>query len=525
MFDTEKTIKLFSEQYYEKLFYFSLKKTGNRTEAEDLTSDIILDIITALRKGIIPEYFSAYVWKIARSRFFKWAEKKSKSRKYLDANSFDDLSEFNLPDENSKIEENYIKKEDINVLRREISLISKDYREILVSFYIDDKKISQISKEFNLPEGTIKTKLFKSRKILQEGMKMAREFGIKSYKPEDVSFIKSGMDGTDGSPWSKLKTKLAKNILLEAYHNPSTIEELSLELGVAAPYMEEAVEELLDATLLKKLESGKNKYQTDFRIFNAEEQREEENRHLKIKDEYFELVKEIISVVEKEGNKDLLGGTQTFEELKWLYLLDLTDGIYCHVERKIPVEKVKPVESFTPFTGYTQRPYGGQWDICGYEEFTKCEYATFIGYDGCGSYENNSVRSYNFDQHDWGERPTNSGLNDEMTRVTSQILDGTVDENKDKKIINQLLDFGVFEIKDGKYICKMAIVERFETLLSQSVNEDIYKNKILPLCDKLDKLRANMFIRPYVFSTALKAGYITIPEDFSRSMIGISLWR
>jgi len=93
-------------------------------------------------------------------------------------------------------------------------------------------------------------------------MKMAREFGIKSYKPEDVSFVKSGMDGTDGSPWNKLKTKLAKNILLEAYHNPSTIEELSLELGVAAPYMEEAVDELVEATLMVKLDN--NKYKTDF---------------------------------------------------------------------------------------------------------------------------------------------------------------------------------------------------------------------------------------------------------------------
>jgi len=519
MYDAEKTIKLFTEQYYEKIFYFSLKKAGNRTEAEDLTSDIILDIISALRKGVIPEYFSAYVWKCARSRYCKWAEKKSNSRKHFD------LSESALDhlecDEN--LEENFILHEDIQALRREISLISKEYREILVSFYIDDKKISQIAKEFNLPEGTVKTKLFKSRKILMEGMKMAREFGIKSYKPEDVSFVKSGMDGTDGSPWNKLKTKLAKNILLEAYHNPSTIEELSLELGVAAPYMEEAVEELVEATLIKKLDN--NKYKTDFEIINAETQRDTENAHLRIKDEYFEIAKEIISIVEQEGNKDLLGGTQTFEELKWLYLLDLADGIYCHVPQ-VPQNNEKPA---TMGDRYTKRPYGGYWDITGYEEFTSCEESTFIGYNGNGN-DNDMICAYDFHQYSWGQRTTNWSFNYEQTKIAVKILDGgTLDEEKDKAVINQLLELGAFDLKDGKYICKMAIAKRDKDLFSQSVSEDVFKNKIMPLYEKLKKLESSagvgMWMRPYIFSAALKAGYIKIPEDFSRSMVGICVKR
>ena len=281
--------------------------------------------------------------------------------------------------------------------------------------------------------------------------------------------------------------------------------------------MEEAVEELVEATLMKKLDS--NKYKTDFIIYDAEAQRAQENAHLKIKDEAFELIKEIITIVEKDGKKELLGGTQTFEDLKWLYLLDLADGIYCHVE---PAEKEKRGE---PFSGYTKRPHGGRWDIAGYEEFTSCEDNTFIGYDGHGDYEGTSIRSYNFNQHNWGQRPTNYGLNTELTRVASQILDGTADENKDKKIIDELINLGAFEVRDGKYICKMAVVKKYETLLSQSVDEDILKNKIMPLYDKLDSLRGNLFIRNYVFSTAVKAGYLKIPGDFGKSMAGISIWK
>ena len=537
--DCEDTIKLFAEQYYEKIFYFSLKKTGNQTEAEDLTSDIAMDIITALRKGIIPDHFSAYVWKSAHNRFSKWVENKYKHRKYFDNGdiSYHISSEKNL-------ESDYILKEDINSMRREIALISKDYREILVSFYIDDKKISQIAKEVNLPEGTVKTKLFKSRKILMEGMKMAREFGVKSYKPENVSYVKSGGDGTDGSPWSKIRTKLAKNILLETYYNASTIEELALELGVAAPYMEEAVAELADAELLKKSDKNKkDKYETNFMIFSADIQRDIENIYLNVKDEYFTLAKDILNIVEKDGEKNLLGGTQTFEELKWLYLLKvLTDEINWEV-----------IGAKFPDSGtYTKRPYNGQWDLMGYEDYVKDGHNGFIGNNG-GSYDFNKISIWSFDFHSfsWGKRPTNWSFNSGQVKTAEQILDGKTDE-ADKKIIEELVNLGAFEVKDGKYICKMAICKGDKDLLRQSVSENIYNNKIKPLYDKIVNLHSKLYddmieivkkaiperfhdklwfaletvnMRSFLIVTAINDGYITIPKDFSKSMVGIVVYK
>ena len=54
----DQLINEFTENYMEKLFYFCLKKTGNNVEAEDLTQDIALQIITALNRGAIPTSFS-----------------------------------------------------------------------------------------------------------------------------------------------------------------------------------------------------------------------------------------------------------------------------------------------------------------------------------------------------------------------------------------------------------------------------------------------------------------------------------
>ena len=73
-----------TDELLPKLYYFCLKKTSDRGEAEDLTQDIALQVLTALRGGRQPENFSAYVWKIARNRYAAWADGKRRRRAAAD---------------------------------------------------------------------------------------------------------------------------------------------------------------------------------------------------------------------------------------------------------------------------------------------------------------------------------------------------------------------------------------------------------------------------------------------------------
>ena len=441
MFDAENTIKLFAEQYYEKIFYFSLKKTGNRTEAEDLTSDIILDVISALRKGIIPEYFSAYVWKVARSRFSKWSEKKVNSRKYLDANNFDGLE---LRDDTCDVENSYIQKEDINNLRREISLISKEYREILVSFYIDDKKIPQIAKEFNLPEGTVKTKLFKSRKILQEGMKMAREFGIKSYKPENVDFsysIEKASEGYPfGQPWNLLKKLVAKNIVLEAYNNPSTIEELSLELGIAAPYLEDELKYLLEPELMIKHSDGR--LETNFIILDSDTQKQimelSEETGKRICPPICEIVDKNIDKIKNIGfmNHDI-----PKEYLYWCLL-------YIALEKlifKVNGEK-------NTWLSATERPNGDKWDVTGFEDWKSLiGYASTVNRTNDG---NSHFDHFKFDVSNLHETVEEYGMSGNELFLLTDIIKNNRNKStldaSENKIVDSLVNHHVITISEDK---------------------------------------------------------------------------
>lgn len=121
---------------------------------------------------------------------------------------------------------------------------------------------------------------------------MAREKGQRSFLAENISFAKSGSDGTDGSPWSVFQRLIPKNILISAYRNPLTLEELCLEMGISVPYMEEEVKLLCNGTLLKEVENGK--YETDLIIVDKTIQLDIFHKLIEVSDEFCPMLLDLL---------------------------------------------------------------------------------------------------------------------------------------------------------------------------------------------------------------------------------------
>ena len=356
-----------TENYMDKLFYFYLKKTGTSCEAENLTSDILLNIITSIERGNTPEVFDAWVWGIARNRYSVWAKGKHiQNRLFVNA----DIGDYEIPDNTANTENKVVHSENLNLLRRELAFVSSEYRDIVVAYYIEDRKVKDIALTLNLPEGTVKSKLFRARKILKEGMNMAREFGTRSYNPENISFMSSG-NQPSGLPWSAVQRKLPKNILIEADNNPLTVEELSIELGIAAPYMEEEIKLLTDATLLKKID---NKYLTNIFIASKDCQVEIYNAQIKSSSIQSELINEIIiDSSEQIRNLGIVKNAMSDEEIKWWMMLYAMDWLLCNL---------KGYDVYYP----EKRANGEMWGFMGLEI---CDLpACFVGRNGHGDGKN-----------------------------------------------------------------------------------------------------------------------------------------
>ena len=131
-------MKKFAEKYMETLFYFCLKKTSNSADAEDLTQDIALNILTALGNGTVPENFPAWVWQIARNRYAVWATRKHNHSQLV--TGFD-VGDYEIEDRSGTVLDEMIYSEELALLRRELAFIKQDYRQILVAYYIEGKSI------------------------------------------------------------------------------------------------------------------------------------------------------------------------------------------------------------------------------------------------------------------------------------------------------------------------------------------------------------------------------------------------
>ena len=365
--DRNRLAEEYARDYMGKIFYYCLRKTGDSHEAEELASDVTLQILTALHEGVEILNFPAWVWQIARNRYALWAKtrrRRGETESFIDPDDLETEAILTAGGYNTSpsVAEEYAHDEEMAVLRRELAFLGRDYREIVVAYYIEDRSVGDIARTLGQPEGTVKSRLFRSRNLLKEGMKMAREFEPKSYKPEEVRFVSSGCQ-TSGLPFSAVQRMLPKNILLEASNNPSTAEELSVAVGVAMPYMEEEIRALVDAGLLKEVG---NRYVTNFFIESRDLQIAIRNELILLTRDWaerFDAVMEKAIPIYRKGcfvPEDMTDG-----EMKWLLTLELLDRcIMCCNGHALdfPVKHKHPNDSWG-FIGYEGEGIEEEWFV------------------------------------------------------------------------------------------------------------------------------------------------------------------
>ena len=389
--DRNRLAEEYARDYMGKIFYYCLRKTGDSHEAEDLASDITFQILTALHEGVEILSFPAWVWQIARNRYALWAKTRHRCGEYESFIDPDDPETENLLtaggyNTSPSVAEEYMRDEEMAVLRRELAFLGRDYREVVVAYYIEDRSVGDIARALGQPEGTVKSRLFRSRNLLKEGMNMAREFGPKSYKPEEVRFVSSGGQAS-GLPFSAVQRMLPKNILLEASNNPSTIEELSVAVGVAMPYMEEEVAELEHDQLLKKVG---NRYITNFFIESHSLQTEIRNELLRMTHNWVARYDHILSdAVRLFREGCFVPADMTDSDIKWQIALSLVDFYATHCDgytMEFPVKHTHPGDNWG-FIGFEGNGVEGDW---------------FVGHNGYGIDEHTSFWTY--DIHKWNMR-------------------------------------------------------------------------------------------------------------------------
>lgn len=364
----QEMIIAFLEENMKTIYAYALGRVSCKEEAEDLAGEIMLAILKDGHRVEREEAFLGYVWSIAANTYKKYLRNKAKR----DFVSLED-TEAGTEDFAEDVLENLWQKEQYGKLYRELALLSAEYRECTVAYYFQGLSCKEVAEKLHISLEMVKYYLFKTRKLLKEGIGMDREFGEKSYNPGTFELVTIFDRKYNAEFVNLFKRKLSGSILVSAYYAPMTIRELSIEMGVATVYMEDEVALLEKYGLVKALPGGK--YQTNLAILTEEYTKEfYQNVKSECQSRLAEILQKVTDKMENLKAVGFVGNHLPAKRLLWglLYML------MHHGYEAFEAEK----QTMGRF-----RLYGEATGICygvDFEESAEAEYGSgyFAGFSG-----------------------------------------------------------------------------------------------------------------------------------------------
>lgn len=154
------------KEYTTYLLKLSYLYVGDRQIAEDIVQDVFLKLYRKFGTQIIADSPKSYIVRMtinqSKDYLKSWHAKKIKAMEML---GFDK----SFHERNTLIEQ----EENVEIGLAVMKLPVK-YRELIILYYFDEQSIPSISNMLHLPQGTVKTRLIKARRILKEMLQTDR---------------------------------------------------------------------------------------------------------------------------------------------------------------------------------------------------------------------------------------------------------------------------------------------------------------------------------------------------------------
>ena len=239
--------------YIEPIYRFCRKRLQSRYDAEDLAGDILCCLLEGSSASAIDSP-NAYVWRVARNRYARWIDGRRRSVVLLS----EDLPSAVCHDRRSDADAQAFER-----VFRCLHTLSAAYRDIFVDHYVGGLSVRALADKYALPESTIKWRLYTGREKIKK--RVGEQSMDKIYNRIQWNTVTcNGSVDTD----RYLHTQLARAICLAAYEKPLTVEEISVQTGVPALYIEDELPRLLHGEAVVKLGE---KYATNFILFRLKD--------------------------------------------------------------------------------------------------------------------------------------------------------------------------------------------------------------------------------------------------------------
>ncbi len=232
-------------EYVKPVFGFAMKRCKTMHDAEDLAQEILCRAYRALLMRDDVEDAERFLWAIAHNALSNYYRSAARLAIGVPMDAVGETADSQdvLADVEAR--------ETITRLQREIAYLSGMQRRIVIAYWFDGRRQSDIAKMLGIPEGTVKWHLFEAKKELKRGLDKMRQASELKFNP--IHFAAIGVNGNTGAenPAEKLRSVIAQNICYCVRGSWKTIHQIADDLGVSPVYVEDEVARLEEYGLLR----------------------------------------------------------------------------------------------------------------------------------------------------------------------------------------------------------------------------------------------------------------------------------
>lgn len=162
--------------YGKDIFSFCRYATGSVQEGEELYQDTFVKAVELMEKVDMTQNPKSFLLSIAirlwknKRRKFAWRQR------IVSMESLEEKEEYhNIPSniDNTLPENNLLQREQKQMVHICIGKLPQKYQLILYLYYASELSVNEIAVLLKLPDGTVKSRLHKARKLLKEHLEVA----------------------------------------------------------------------------------------------------------------------------------------------------------------------------------------------------------------------------------------------------------------------------------------------------------------------------------------------------------------
>jgi RNA polymerase sigma-70 factor, ECF subfamily len=153
-------------RHHVRVYRFVLRLVRNEATAEDLISEVFLDVWR--QAGKFEGRSAVTTWLLSIARFKALSSLRRKPEQELDEETAEAIVDT-ADDPQAALE----KKDKGEILRKALGALSVEHREIIDLVYYHEKSVEEVAAIVGIPENTVKTRMFYARKRLADLLKAA----------------------------------------------------------------------------------------------------------------------------------------------------------------------------------------------------------------------------------------------------------------------------------------------------------------------------------------------------------------